>query len=255
VQRTAPRIAYAAAVAGFDPGDDIALLQVEGVSNLPSVTIGDSSGVAVGDHVTAIGASGQSGGAVEMQGAVTALRQTITTADADFANQSTLSGMVQFSVAIHAADCGGPIVGGNGLVIGLDTAGTDRVVRAQPGASIAYAMPINSVMAIVRDIESDTPNPKIFRGAGVILGVDVRDSASPAGAAVFGVEPVSPAQAGGIMVTDVIVEFDGTPVDSRFALEAGVQKHRPGDRVSVVWLDAAGQRHQATVRLVSGIAA
>src|ERR1700680_1997435 len=66
---------YSAFVSGIDPSDDIAVLRAPDASNLPTVSIGDSAHVAVGDHVTAVGAADAGQGPVESQGAVLAPRQ------------------------------------------------------------------------------------------------------------------------------------------------------------------------------------
>jgi S1-C subfamily serine protease len=209
----------------------------------------------VGDHVTAVGvAQGAGSGLVESQGAVVALGQTITVSDSRGSNVRTQAGMIQTDAAINASDDGGPLVSSDGHVIGVD-AGAGRVGAAQAGADPAYAIPISSVTAIVRDIESGAPNPKVFRGEGAFLGVDVQNHSSPPGAEVNSVEPGSPARAAGITAPDVIVALDHTPIDSVTALQRAVAAHRPGDRVTIAWLDQLGQRHSATLQLVSGFAA
>ena len=246
LQLAASGASYSAAITAFDPADDIAVLQVQNVANLPAVSIGDSAHVAVGDHVTAVGSAPGSGrNPVESQGAVRALGQTITISDAHGSNVRTLLGMIQTDAAIRTSDDGGPLVGADGRVIGIDTASSGN----------AYAIPIDLAISIVHDVESGTPNPKVFRGQGAFLGVNVQDHASPPGAEVNSVEAGSPAQAAGIAAPDVIVALDRTPIDSVSALQHAVAAHRPGDRVTLAWLDMFGQRHSATLQLVSGFAA
>jgi S1-C subfamily serine protease len=246
---------YSAFVSGIDPSDDIAVLRAPDASNLPTVSIGDSAHVAVGDHVTAVGAADAGQGPVESQGAVLALGQSITVSDSRGSNVRTLLGMIQTDAAISASDDGGPLVSGDGRVIGIDAAGTGRLGATQASTGAAYAIPINAAIAIARDIESGTPNPKVFRGQGAFLGLDVQNHVSPLGAEVNGVEPGSPAQAAGIAAPDVIVALDHAPIDSVSTLQHAVAAHRPGDRVTIVWLDQQGQRHSATLQLVTGFAA
>ena len=246
---------FSAFVNGIDPSDDIAVLRVPDASSLPSVSIGDSAHVAVGDHVTAVGVAPGTGSAlVEAQGAVVALGQTITVSDSRGSNVRTQAGMIQTDAAINSSDDGGPLVNSDGHVIGID-AGAGRLGAAQAGGSAAYAIPINTATAIVRAVESGAPNPKVFRGQGAFLGVDVQNHSSPPGAEVNSVEPGSPARAAGIGARDVIVALDHTPIDSVKALQHAVAAHRPGDRVTIEWLDSLGQRHSATLQLVSGFAA
>jgi S1-C subfamily serine protease len=246
LQLAASGASYSAAVTGIDPSDDIAVLQVQNVSSLPTVSIGDSAHVAVGDHVTAVGSAPSAGGRpVESQGAVRALGQTITVSDAHGSNVRTLLGLIQTDAAISTSDDGGPLVSADGRVVGIDTAGSGN----------AYAIPIDLAISIVHSVESGSPNPKVLRGHGAFLGVDVEDRGPPPGASVNAVEPGSPAQAAGIVALDVIVALDHTPIDSVSALQHAVATHHPGDRVSVAWLDPLGQRHSAMLQLVSGFAA
>jgi S1-C subfamily serine protease len=255
VRLPASGASFPAFVNGIDPTDDIAVLRVPDASSLPSVSIGDSAHVAVGDHVTAVGvAPGTGSGLVEAQGAVVALGQTITVSDSRGSNVRTQVGMIQTDAAINPSDDGGPLVSSDGHVIGVD-AGAGRLGAAQSGTVPAYAIPINTATAIVRDIESGAPNPKVFRGEGAFLGVDVQNHTSPPGAEVNSVEPGSPARAAGITAHDVIVALDHTPIDSVTALQLAVAAHRPGDRVTIAWLDPLGQRHSATLQLVNGFAA
>ena len=246
---------YSAFVTGIDPSDDVAVLRIPNVSNMPTVSIGDSTHVRVGDHVTAVGAASDVGsGPVESQGAVVALAQTISISDSR-GSTVTLLGMIQTDAAITAAAEGGPLIAGDGHVIGLDAAGAGRLGAAQASTGGGYAIPIDTAIAIAHDVESGAPNPKVFRGQGAFLGVDVQDHASPPGAEVNSVEPGSPAQAAGIAAHDVIVALDHTAIDSVSGLQHAVAAHQPGDRVTLVWLDMLGQRHSATLQLVSGFAA
>ena len=254
LQLAASGASYPAAVTGIDPSDDLAVLQVQNASDLPVVTIGGSAHVAVGDHVTAIGA-GSGGGPVETQGAVLALGQTVTASDSRGSNVRTLLGMIQTDAVINASDDGGPLVNGDGQVIGIETAATARTGAAQAASGAAYAIPIDTATAIAHAIESGTPNPKVFHGHGAFLGVDVEDRGSPSGAEVNAVEPGSPAQAVGISALDVIVAVNQMPIGSFSALQHAISAHHPGDRVTVAWLDPLGQRHSATLQLVTGFAA
>jgi len=203
--------------------------------------------------VTAVGAASDAGsGPVETQGSVVALGQTLSIADSR-GSTVTLLGMIHTDAAFAAAAEGGPLIGSDGRVIGIDAAGTGRLSAAQNSRG-GYAIPIDTAIAIAHDVESGTPNPKVFRGLGAFLGVDVQDLASPPGARVVSVEPASPAQAAGIAAPDVIVALDHTPIDSVSSLQHAVGAHQPGDRVTVAWLDAAGQRHSAALQLVTGFA-
>src|SRR5207302_1751443 len=185
---------------------------------------------------------------VETQGAITALRQTVTTTDPGGGNPKTLAGLIQFGGPLSVADSGGPLIDDGGRVIGVDTEGAAQVRLRQVSPDTAFAIPVNSAMAVGRDIESGTPNPRVLSGQSVVLGVDVADSLSARGAQVTAIEAGSPAQAAGLVPGDIIVSVGGTSVDSASALSPALQRHHPGDQVVVVWLDPL--RRQPQRRLV-----
>jgi S1-C subfamily serine protease len=253
VQRTDDGTEYSASVVGVDPSGDIALLQLQNASGLPTISVGDSAQLKVGDRVTAVGnALGRGGSPVSTQGSITGLGQTITASDPGGANAETLNNMIQFDAQIQPGDSGGPLLNGAGQVIGMDTAGAGRVRLHQGGSNVGFAIPINDVMAIIHDIQTGTPNPNVQQGGGAFLGVRVNDSTSPPGALVVGVDPDSPAQAVGIGPQDVIVMVGSDKVDSVNSLRAAIARHKPSDKVMVTWLDAAGQSHSAEVVLAAG---
>jgi S1-C subfamily serine protease len=117
---------HAAKVVGYDAADDIAVLQLQGASKLPTVSVGTSQ-PAVGDPVVAIGnALGRGGTPATAQGTVTGVNQTITAADANGANPETLHGVIQVDANIQPGDSGGPLVNARGQVIGMNSAGSTQ---------------------------------------------------------------------------------------------------------------------------------
>jgi S1-C subfamily serine protease len=246
---------YTARVVGVDPTDDIALLQLDNASGLQGANIGDSSQTGVGDQVIAIGnALGRGGTPRATQGAITALNQTITATDAGGANPERLNGLLQINAPILPGDSGGPLLNATGEVIGMDTAASAGRSFRRTGSNVAFAIPINTAISIVHQIESGTGGSNVQSGQGALLGVQVQDTApgAAAGALVAGVQSGSPAQSAGLVSGDVIVALDGGSVDSASALGTAIHRHRPGDRVSVTWIDPSGQRHTASAQLTSG---
>jgi S1-C subfamily serine protease len=244
-----------AAVAGIDPRDDVAVLQIENTSGLPTVAISDAAPVGVGDRVTVVGAAAPGGDTpVTAQGTIASLGQSVTSADPNGGNAETLGGLIQVGAVVRSPDCGGPLVNTAGQVVAMDTAGADRIRRDRVDPNTGFAIPIRTVMAIARDIGSGAPNPNVLRGQSVVLGVNVMDSAMPPGAAVVAVEPDSPAQAAGIVATDVIVGLGGARIDAVVTLVSAIQKHHAGDRVLVTWVDPSARPHSATVQLAAGLA-
>jgi len=244
---------YTASVVGVDPTQDVALIQLDNASGLPTASIGDSGALHVGDAVTAVGnALGRGGTPVSTTGHITALNQTITATDDNGGNAETLNNMIQFDAGIQPGDSGGPLYNSAGKVVGLDTAGSARAGRRAGGANEGFAIPINTAMTIVRQIQSGEPSPTIVRGHRGIIGVQVADATSPSGARVTHVEPNSPGDSVGLSEGDVIISAAGSTVDSVSALRRALAGHKPGDTVPVSWVTVGGSHRDANVQLQDG---
>ena len=257
---------YPATVVGYDRAHDIAVLQLQGASGLPTSTIGDSGTVAVGDPIAAIGNAGGRGGTPSIvAGTVSALDQTVTVSDEITGSSEQLAGLIEVAAAIQPGDSGGPLVNAAGQVIGVDTAGTVGSRSGRSGGD-GLAIPINDAIAISKQIQAGTASSTVHIGATGVLGILVADTGGLAhharqahrcstgtvpGAVVTGLVSGSAAGQAGLAVGDVIVSLDGTAIDSPSALATALFAHHPGDSVQVTWVDAAGQ-HTATVTLASG---
>jgi S1-C subfamily serine protease len=244
---------YHAHVVGYDVTDDIALLQIEGASGLTTVPIGHSSNLTVGQAVVALGnALGRSGTPAVSTGSITALQQTITASDQGGANAETLSGLIQTDAQLQAGDSGGPLVDSSGNVIGIDTAAQVSGSRFdQQSSSVAFAIPIDKAMTIVKQIESGKSTSTVHVGqTRALLGVSTQDS--PNGPQVTAVQSGSPAGSAGLVAGDVITSLGGVSTDSQATLRNTIVAHQPGDHVTIAWTDTAGQTHAATVTLTSG---
>jgi len=131
---------FSAHVIGVAPAADVALIQIEGVSGLPTVTLASSSNLKVGDPIVAIGnALGLGGTPKATQGTVTALNQTITASEGNGKSEQ-LTGMIQSDAPISPGDSGGPIVNSAGQVVGMITAGDVQGFGAQV-STVNYAIP------------------------------------------------------------------------------------------------------------------
>lgn len=246
---------YSATVVGTDRADDIAVLQLQGASGLRTVAIGDSSTLAVGQAVTAIGNAGGVGGTPSVStGSVTGLDQTITASDQSNGNSEQLTGLIQTDAPLEPGDSGGPLVNSSGQVVGIDSAASSGF-QFQSGSSQGFAIPINQAITVARQIEAGQGSSTVHIGPAAFLGVEVQGESFATGAAVVGVEPGSPAAQAGLAAGDTIVSLGNQTVDSPNTLTALMQRHHPGDRVTLGWVDQSGQHHSATIQLASGPAA
>lgn len=245
---------YAASVIGYDITHDVALLQIQNVSGLKTIEVGDSSRVAVNDPVVAIGnALGRSGTPAVTEGQVSALDQTITASDGA-GNSETLNGLIQINAPIQPGDSGGALANASGQVIGMNTAAAGG--RRFATSNVAFAIPINSALSIARQIQAGQASSTIHIGARGVLGVEVQPSSlgagSTSGAPVVGVASGSPAAAAGLTAGDVIVAVAGKAINSVDDLQPALAGYHPGDRVTISWLDGNGRRHDATLTLMTG---
>jgi S1-C subfamily serine protease len=251
---------HPARVLGVDPSADIALIQIEGVSGLPTVTLADSSSLRVGEAVVAIGNAGGQGGAPTVtQGSITALHQSITASDPQ-SGPEQLTDLIQTDAPIEAGDSGGPLVNAAGQVVGMITAGEAQSF-AQASSSVGYAIPSSTLASIVNQIQAGHASSTVFIGETGYLGVGVQDLDSQAaaqlglnvssGALVVNVVSGSPAAKAGIQPGSVITQVDGTQITSAASLSPAIQGHKPGQSIRVTWVDQAGS-HTASVTLTTG---
>src|SRR5581483_2536575 len=235
---------YPATVVGYDRAHDIAVLQLQGASGLPTATLGDSGTVAVGDPIAAIGNAGGRGGTPSIVGGtVSALDQTVTVSDEITGSSEQLTGLIEVAAGIQPGDSGGPLINAAGQVIGVDTAGSVSSRSGQSGGD-GLAIPINDAIAISKQIQAGTASSTAHIGATAVLGILVANTSGPSwhgrqahrhngstvpGATVAGFASSSPAGQVGLAAGDVIVSLDGTTIDSPTALVTALTAHHPGD--------------------------
>ncbi len=254
---------YSAKVVGYDRSHDIAVLKLAGASGLQTVTLGNSSSASVGQKVIALGNAGGRGGTPSVvTGQIVALNASITASDQSAGTQERLTGLIKHNAPIQPGDSGGPLVNTAGDVIGIDTAASthDFQFSGDNAQTQGYAIPINQATSVASQIEAGKASASVHIGATGFIGVEVgSDSGAAAqgvpvgsGALIEGVVSGGPAEAAGLSAGDVITSVDGRPVTSALTLQTALQRHHPGDRVSIGWTDQSGQRHTATVQLTTG---
>jgi S1-C subfamily serine protease len=251
---------FPAEVVGVDPAADVALLQVSGVSGLPTVTMADSSAVEIGDQVVAIGnALGQGGDPTVTTGTVTGTGRSITVGD-DRGGSEHLTGLIQTDAPIAPGDSGGPLVNASGQVVGMITASA-RSGFPDTASGVGFAIASNRALSVVNQVRAGDESGSIVIGPAGFLGVQVR-SLDPqtadrlglgvtSGALVIGVVPGTPAARAGIPQFAVITLVGGQAVRSAPSLGPALHSHEPGDQVSVTWVDRQGT-HTVTVVLIAG---
>ena len=245
---------YSATVLGYSITGDVALLQLKGASGLKTVTTGNSSTLSVGASIVAIGNTGDAGGTPSaVTGTITALDQTIT-AGGDGELPETLPGLIEMNAAIVPGDSGGPLVDSSGQVIGMDTAAavSGGGFGIESGTGQGYAIGIDNALAIANQIRARQASTTVHIGPRAVLGVEVSDGVSPSGAYVGAVESASPAASAGISAGDTIVAVNGTTISSASDLSNALVNRKPGNSVTVGWIDSSGASHSVSVTLTAG---
>jgi S1-C subfamily serine protease len=256
---------HAAKVIGYDVGDDVALLEVDDVSGLDTIPIGDPDSVRVNDDIMVMGnALGRGGDPSAASGTVTALNREITATDADGSNAETLSDMIQVEADVQPGDSGGALVASDGKVVGMTTAASTSGFRFQQSTTgVGFAIRIDKALSIAEQIRNGDEVDGVHVGGRALLGVSIRPtSASPFGAGgrgtstngalVLDVGSDSPAESAGIEAGDVVVSIGDETITSSEDLQDVMNGYHPGDKVDVGWVDSSGREQHATVKFVEG---
>jgi putative serine protease PepD len=222
-----------ATVLGQNPPSDLAVVKVD-ATGLPTIALGDSDRVQVGDDVVAIG------NALALQGGLTVTRGIISGLHREVGTNSggALEDVLQTDAAINPGNSGGPLVDAQGRVIGINTA------IADPGSAqnVGFAIPISNAKVIIERLR-DGKQPALLGVKTVNVDQAKLDGASvevDEGAYVQEVTAGTPAAKAGIKAGDVVVAVDGRSVASAAALGGVVRQHQPGDEVEIE-LDRQGE--------------
>ena len=213
-----------ATLIGSDERTDLAVLRVKTTSDLPTLELGDSDGIEVGDLVLAIGNPFGVGQTVT-SGIVSATARTMV-------GISDYRFFIQTDAAINPGNSGGALVAMDGRVIGINTA-----IFSKTGGSvgIGFAVPANMVRAVVTGLVDGGKIVRPWFGAsGQAVGPDVAASlglARPGGVILEQVANNGPAARAGLKVGDVIVSIDGREVEDPQALRFRIGTLAIGGRV------------------------
>jgi S1-C subfamily serine protease len=240
------RSVSATLVGGF-PSNDVALIQAQGVQDLPVVELGESSDMEVGDDVVAVGNALALGAKPTVTtGIVSAVARSIRAE-----NGQTLEQLIQTDAAINPGNSGGPLVNAAGQVIGVNTA------IAGGAENIGFALSIDSIKPLIRQLREgggdvrggaflgisstdlDDVNPQVLEQLGV---------EADAGAFIANVVPRTAADEAGLRQGDVIVGIDDEPIQRAADVVAAIADRDPGDRVAIEY-ERDGVRSTAEVTL------
>ena len=223
--RLADRRELKAELIGSDQQSDLAVLKVD-AKDLPIVRIGNSADLKVGEWVVAIGAP------FGFDYSVTA--GIVSAKGRSLPNESYVP-FIQTDVAINPGNSGGPLFNLEGEVVGINS---QIYTRSGGFMGLSFAIPIDVAMEVVEQLKG---SGSVSRGwLGVLIQEVSKELAEsfrldkPRGALVAQVLPGSPAAASELRVGDVIVEFNGKPINFSSELPHLVGRSKPGEEVELL---------------------
>ncbi len=228
----------AASLVGSFPDKDVALIQIEGRSDLVPAELGSSDALQVGEEVIAIGNALNLGGSPTVtQGIVSALGRRLEAPASGNQPAISLEGLIQTDAAINPGNSGGPLVNAAGQVVGINTA---IIGDAQ---NIGFSIPIDKVKPLIEEIRAGGGS---VRGDQAFLGVNTTDVATESstnldqfgidvseGAFIQSVVPGSGADDAGVQEGDVIVAVNGTPTPDSASVGAVIRGLEVDDVVTL----------------------
>jgi putative serine protease PepD len=239
ITRSGSTKSQSATLIGTNPADDVALIQINGASNLPVVTFGNSNALEAGDAVVAIGnALGLAAGTPTVtQGIVSALGRTVTAGTST--SSETLNNMIQTDAAINPGNSGGPLLDSSGDVIGMNTAVAGTLSDGQNTQNIGFAIPVATIQSLLKSLMAG----ESVVNHGAFIGVEI-ESMTPSlqqqygftvssGAVVMSVISGTGAASAGVKQGDVIVGINNSTIQSAQDVTAVVSALKPGSRITL----------------------
>ena len=239
IVRLPDRSELEATLVGADPRTDVALLKIE-ATGLPTVRLGDSSALKVGEWVLAIGSP------FGFDHTVTA--GIVSATGRNLPSESYVP-FIQTDVAINPGNSGGPLFNLQGEVIGINS---QIFTRSGGFMGLSFAIPIDVAMDVANQLRTEG---KVSRGwLGVAIQEVNRDLAEsfglerPAGALVAQVMDGGPAAKGGLRVGDVILSVDGHAIDMSADLPHLIGAIKPNTKAKLE-IVRDGERETLTVQI------
>jgi serine protease Do len=229
---------FKARVVGTDPKVDIAVLKID-ASDLPSIVVGDSSKIQIGDYALAVGNPFGVGKTVTM-GIVSATGRNNLGIE-------QYEDFIQTDAPINPGNSGGALINDRGELIGINTAIISHGSEGSQG--IGFAVPVNLARTVMDEI---LKNGKVTRAYLGIVPQDVTPAIAKAfnvkeftGALVGSVSPDSPASKSGLQNGDIILELNGKPVDDANSLRMNISMMVPGTSVQLKVLRNGAERNMS----------
>ena len=220
---------YPATVVGYEAESDVALIKIE-ASGLPTVTLGDSSSLAVGDEVVAIGNPlGELTYSLTV-GYVSAKERAVNT-------DGTPINMMQLDATINSGNSGGPLFDICGNVVGIISAKYSGSTSSGTSIEgIGFAIPIDDVTSILDDLRQyGAVQNRAYMGiyGESVSSTDADNYGLPLGVLVSGVQDGSSAAKAGLQQRDIITGINGVTISSMEDLSRELKKFRGGDETTL----------------------
>jgi serine protease Do len=240
---------YPAELVGTDPSTDLAVIKIK-ESNLPSITLGSSKNVQVGEWVIAVG-NPYSLASTVTAGIVSAKGRRIGILEDKFPIES----FIQTDAAINPGNSGGALVNKSGDLVGINSA---ILSRTGSYTGYAFAIPIDIAKKVFNDLVKYGVAQKAFFGGSVVdydhehakkydLPTDVKNFY---GVLLEQLDREGPAAQAGMKLADIIIKVNNIEVNSQAAFEEELSFHNPGEKISFTYL-RDGKQHTANLTLVN----
>jgi S1-C subfamily serine protease len=214
----------AATIVGRDPMYDLAVLAIK-TGNLPTIAVGDSSKVSVGDPVLAIGSPLGLASTVT-SGIISALNRPVTTGDVG--SQSYVNA-IQTDAAINPGNSGGALVDAQGRIIGVNSAIATLSSGGTSGSiGLGFSIPINEAKRVIEEIIATGKSTR------PVLGVFFDTEFTGIGARILRLSAGEGAEKAGIPAGSVIRTIDGVKIPDEVAAVVKIRSYAPGTTITVV---------------------
>ena len=235
---------FDATIVGTDPLTDLAVIEIDG-DDLPTVSFGESSTLAVGEWVVAIGnALGLPGGPTVTVGVISALGRSIQEESG-----VTLYDVIQTDAAINPGNSGGPLINLQGEVVGINTA----KVTAVEVSGVGFAVSSNTAKTVVQEIIEKGYVSRPYLGITIMTVTPSiarsYDLATNEGALITRLVTGSPADEAGLSPGDVIIRFDGQRIITADDLVLAIRAHEIGDEVEITYFHDS-KEHTTSATLI-----